>query len=489
MAEGETRVVRPEDGAPPPRSFFGRLRHRDHTQGSLLASVLTLATPSILMSVLGFGLFQMVDLRFLSQLGVDQVAAAGATNQTLRQILMLSIMGLTVASQMLIARSVGQGDIDSAEHVAGQTFLVGGALWALAIVLGFAFAEELVSFVIRDPEVIPLAAIYLRIVFATFGVTAVNQLCASVLAGAGDTTTPMMVTMITTPVAILGEYAFGFGEFGMPRLGIAGIAVGAALGGACGGSVALWALFSGRCRVHLRSRHLRPDWKALRGLLRLAWQPALHMVARSLMVFFFMWLAGRLGGDVQAAYTIGLRIEMLAIMVAFPIANSCATLVGQNLGARDLRRAWQAILTSAAVELAVLWPAALALYLEREPLVALFTSDPVVAEMATDYLVFTSLVLTFYGLYFVAFRTLQAAGDMRSPMLISVGTAVLLGAPTGWILASQADLGARGMWIANFVYAVVNAVLMVGWLLRGHWARAHRGALPTPSPPSQTGGA
>ena len=81
-------------------------------------------------------------------------------------------------------------------------------------------------------------------------------------------------------------------------------------------------------------------------------------------------------------------------------------------------------------------------------------------------------------LYFVAFRTLQAAGDMRSPMLISVTTAVFLGAPAGWWLATQSDYGATGMWIANFAYATVNAIAMVGWLLTGRWARPHLGASP-----------
>jgi Na+-driven multidrug efflux pump len=77
----------------------------------------------------------------------------------------------------------------------------------------------------------------------------------------------------------------------------------------------------------------------------------------------------------------------------------------------------------------------------------------------------------------VAFRTLQASGDMNSPMIISVSTAVFVGAPLGYYLATRTDLGATGMWIANLVYALLNASLMIGWLLTGRWARRH--ALPT----------
>ena len=63
---------------------------------------------------------------------------------------------------------------------------------------------------------------------------------------------------------------------------------------------------------------------------------------------------------------------------------------------------------------------------------------------------------------------------MNSPMIISLSTAALLGAPLGYILATQSDLGATGMWIANLVYAAVNSLLMLGWLLTGRWARRMR---------------
>ena len=214
-----------------------------------------------------------------------------------------------------------------------------------------------------------------------------------------------------------------------------------------------------------------PDRALLRRLVSFSWQPALHMVARTSIVFFFMFLAGRLGSEVQAAYTIGLRLEMLFIMIAFPIANASATMVGQNLGAGDLARSWRSIWVGFGVELAVLWPGAALLFFAREPLVLLFTQDPAVAALASEYLAYSSAILVFYGLYFVSFRALQAAGDMNSPMLISVSVSMLLGAPLGYYLATQSGLGATGMWIGNLIYAIVNTLLTVGWLLVGRWTR------------------
>jgi putative MATE family efflux protein len=461
----------PASAESPTPSWWARIRDRDHTQGNLLVSVAVLSLPQVAMTGLGFGVFQLIDLRFLSQLGEAQVAAAGATNQTLRQILMLFLLGVGVTAQMRIARYVGAGDGDAADHVAGQCFVLGAVIALAALVAGGLFPEACVALVTKDPDVAREAVPYFQILFLAAGATIAMQLFASVLQGAGDATTPMLVSLLVLPVSILAEWVLAFGHFGVPALGIRGIALGAALGTGTGAAIAAWTLLAGRARVHLRARHFEPDWPVLQSLLATAWQPAMHMVARTFMVIFFMALAGRLGGEVQAAYTIGLRIEMLAIMVAFPISNACATLVGQSLGAGNPRRAWRAIFASVGVTMALLWPAALLLYFQRASFVSFFASDPAVAAIATEYLGYSSIVLLFYSVYFVAFRSLQAAGDMRTPMLISIGVVLCVGLPLAYGLAVAVEWGATGMWIANLVNVGVNCMLMVSWLARGHWAK------------------
>ena len=452
-------------------SLLQRLRDRDHMRAGLLGSLLVLALPSALSGLLGGGLFQLVELRFLGLLGPESVAAAGATNQILRQVFFLLTFGVSIASQTWIARYVGQGDVAEAEHAAGQSFLLGAALALAAAVAGSLFAEPLVSLVTGDPAVAAVGVGYLRITLLTLSVFIAGQIFGSVLTGAGDATTPLLVTLITTPVGIGAQWVLAFGHFGAPALGIDGIAWGAAVGGLVGLGVSAWTLLTGRCRVHLRARHFVPDGAALARVLSFAWQPALHFVARSLIVMVFMWLSGRLGGEVQAAYTIGLRLEMIAIMLAFPVANACATLVGQNLGAGDVSRAWRAVRVASGLILGVLAPSAVLVFVFRFDLVGLFTQDPVVAQIAAEYLLYASFQMAFYGLYFIAFRTLQAAGDMNTPMIISVAAAVFVGAPLGFWLSSYTDLGATGMWIANLAYGSVNAVAMLAWLLTGRWAR------------------
>jgi putative MATE family efflux protein len=459
------------DAPPRTRSWWARLREHDPARDGLVRGVVALSVPSILQSVLAFGSYQLGDLYLTGRLGPAAIAAAGATNQTLRQVVFLLLMGLGTAAQMLVARLVGGGRRAEAEHVAGQVLLVGAALWLVTAALGLGLAEPLVRLVARDPAVVALGADFVRIAFPFVATAIFSQLAAAVLLGAGDSYTPMLASFVTTPLALGFEWVLAFGLFGLPPLGMSGIALGGGLGGLAGSWLLARALLRGEGRVRLSLSALRPDPRMLREVLRFSWQPSLHMLARTGITFFFMALAGRLGGEVQAAYTIGQRIEMLAFMVAFPVANACATLVGQNLGAGSLPRAWRAIWVCAAAEVSLMWPAALLLLVARRAVVRAFTDDPAVAELAAEYLAYSSALLFFSGLYFVAFRSLQAAGDMSSPMLISLALAAGLGVPLALALTQRAELGATGMWIANLAYGVANTVVMVAWLLTGRWTR------------------
>ncbi len=300
--------------------------------------MLTLSLPSIATSLVGAGAYQLGDLWLLQRLGTEAVAAATASQQTLRQLVFLVVLGMQTSAQMFVARLSGQRRIAEAEHLAGQALVLGLGLWIATGAVGIACADPLARLLASEPATNEAIALFTRISFLTLIGPIWLQLGSAVLNGAGDTTTPMLASFVMTPVMLLAEWALGFGELGCPRLGLAGIAWGGGLGGLVGAGMIVGALLRGSGRVRLRAAQLVPERRALGQLLSAAWQPGLHMLARTSILFFFTWLAGRLGPDVLAAYGIGVRIEMMAIMIAFPIANACATLVGQNLGANRPER-------------------------------------------------------------------------------------------------------------------------------------------------------
>jgi putative MATE family efflux protein len=466
-------VSEPLEAGEPPRAPTGggrRWRDRDHTRGHLLVSLLVLALPQFAGSLANVG-FQLVDLAFISRLGEAPMAAVIIVNQSLRQLLVMLVMGLSFGSQALIARSVGAGRVDEAEHVAGQLVTLGIMLALVVATLGLAAPELLFSLPGPDPSFFPYGVPYARLVFAlNFGLMG-SMFFSAILAGAGDTTTPLFVMLIQAGVAIAAEWLLIFGNLGAPELGVQGVALGVAAGQITAMSIGLTLLFRGRARVHLRRHHLVPDLSTLRRILALSWPPAVQMMGSVAMIFAFLRLTGQFGENVQAAYAIGLRLGMIAPMLCFPLANGCAVLVGQALGSGNPARAWRAIGVGLLVHGSLMLSFALVLLLFPLEILLLFTDDPAVLEVGVEYLRFTAGSFAAWAFFFVFFRALQGAGDMLVPMAISLASAFLISLPLGYGLAVGLGIGPTGIWIALLTQSVVSTTGTGLWLATGRWAR------------------
>jgi putative MATE family efflux protein len=457
---------------PNPQRTAGRLsgwRDRDHTRGSLVGSLFVLALPMMASSLI-FVAFQLTDLSFLARLGEAPMTAVIIVNQTLRQFVMMLVMGMSFGAQALIARAVGEGDIDRAERIAGQVVVLGGFAALLVACVGLFAAEALFSLPGPDESFRPYGVPYLRLTYLlAFGMMGV-QLFSAILGGAGDTTTPLFVTAIQTGVAVFAEWLLIFGNLGAPELGVQGVALGIATGQVVAMTLGLVVLFRGRSRVHLRRRHLRPDPALLKQVLKLSWPPAIQMATNVAMTFTYLRLAGHFGETVQTAYAIGLRLGMIVPMIGFPLAGAAATLVGQALGSGNPRRAWHAIRVGLLVHGSVLWSFALVLLFFRADVMGLLTSDPEVIAIGTEYLLYLAGAFFAWAFYFVFLRSLQGAGDMLVPMVISLGS-TLLAIPLAITLSLHTDLGRQGLWIAFLTSSWISTLGTGLRVATGRWAR------------------
>ncbi|MBW2266938.1 MAG: MATE family efflux transporter [Deltaproteobacteria bacterium] len=452
----------------PARPAQGRWRGRDHTRAGLLGSLAVLSTPMLASSGLTLA-FQLADLSFLAQLGDAPMAAVIIANQTLRQFVMMLLMGVAFGSQALIARAVGEGDTERAEHVAGQLVLIGAVFSSLVACIGLTIPDLLFRVAGSDPSFAPHGVPYVRLIFSlTFGMAGF-QLFNAILSGAGDTTTPFYVMMVQTLVAISAEWILIFGNLGAPQLGVRGVALGTATGQVLAMAIGFSVLFRGRARIHLRRRHLKPDLVTIRQILKLSWPPSVQMGVQALVVVIYVRLAGGFGESVQAAYAIGLRIGMIGPMLCFPLASACATLVAQALGAGNVPRAWRALRIGLLVHCGIMWLIAWGLFSFRGELMNLLSNDPAVIEVGTEYLLYLAGAFVCWAFYFVFFRALQGAGDMLVPMLISVGVSLVISVPLAHLLSDA--MGRQGLWLA-FLIAVLATAAGTTWrVASGRWIR------------------
>jgi len=464
----------PAPAAPAPIPSVGRSilqafkgEHHDYTTAPLQRAVILLAVPMV-MEMLMESLFAIADVFWVSHLGKEAVAAVGLT-ETLMTLIYAVAIGLSIAAAAVVARRIGEKDPAAASAAAGQTILLGTRI-AVLIGLGMGtFSASLLAAMGAEPAVVAQGGIFTRIMLGGNITVFLIFLINSIFRGAGDPVFSMRTLWLANGLNIvLGPcFIFGLGPF--PRLGIAGAAVATNLGRGTGILYQLWHLAGGRSRITVRLRHLRPDLPVMRSLLRLAGNGmAQFMISMTSWLGLFKILA-MFGSSALAGYTISVRLVVSALMPAWGLSNAAATLVGQNLGAREPGRAEESVNIAVRSNLVFLGSIGLIFLVGAPWIIRAFTADPVVYANGVAALRIASLGFPLFACGMCYQAAFNGAGDTWTPTRLNFYFQWLMQVPLAWALSRGLGLGPIGVYIAVPV-SFAGLALSGGVLFkRGGW--------------------
>jgi Na+-driven multidrug efflux pump len=175
------------------------------------------------------------------------------------------------------------------------------------------------------------------------------------------------------------------------------------------------------------------------------------------------------GSAAVAGYTIGIRIITFTFLPSWGLSNAAATLVGQNLGAREPDRAERSVWVTARYNVILLVSIAVVLIAFAEPIVGIFTTDPEVLRYGVACLRTISYGYGFYAVGWVVVQAFNGAGDTDTPTWISLFCFWLFQLPLAYVLAQTLMLGPDGVFWAAAVAESVLAVVAVVVFRRGTW--------------------
>jgi putative MATE family efflux protein len=293
----------------------------------------------------------------------------------------------------------------------------------------------------------------------------------AVFRGAGDATVAMRSLWIANLVNVVLDPCLIFGLGPFPELGVTGAAIGTTIGRSVGVAYQFRALASGRGRLSIGRRHLRLD----RGLL-------LHLAKVSVggigqfLIATASWLGlvrilVPFGAAALAGYTIAIRIIVVALLPSWGMSNAVATLVGQNLGAGKPERAERSVWLVGLYNMGFLLCVMVAFLCWGEPLIAVFTSDPVVQRLGAQCLRVVSYGYVFYAWGMVLVQAFNGAGDTRTPTWINLGCYWFFQIPLALLLARVLGYGPLGVFAAITVAESVLASVGLAVFRRGAWKR------------------
>ncbi len=426
-----------------------------------------MALPLAAASLLG-AFHTVVDAFWLGKIG-DIALAAPAVNVPLVHLAVLAASALGVAGMAVVSQLTGAGREREAARASGQTLALALGVGVALAAIGVVFAGKLLTLTRVPGAVQPGAVLYLRIVMLGLPAVSLSLAYGAVLRGRGNTTIMLAIQGAANVVNLVLDPILIFGLFGAPRLEVKGAALATLLAQVSGGLLCLYCIRKRRMGLDLGWKELRPNWRAMRGIVHIALPLAVGGVATAIGAVVVQTMVNNLGTTVIGAVIIGDRVIWFVSLPMGAIATATAPIVGQALGAGQVQLARRAVRTGAVLVAAImLLPMVLLTFTGHIVARAFISAPDVVRECRTMFALLPSAAYIF-GVAMAFMSAFHGSGRTRPVMVASLMRVWLFRFPAIYCLAYVAGWHSTGIYagavVGNALYGVVVAWLYVkhGW--------------------------
>jgi putative MATE family efflux protein len=452
------------------KNFFSLVKralkgeHHDYTKGPISEAVILLAVPMILELSLE-SVFAVVDMFFVSGLGQNAIATVGLTESVVTLVYSVGI-GLSTGATAIVARRIGEKDPEAAAHAGAQSILLSVVAAVLFGVAGVLFAEDILKLMGASPEVIQEGTAFAQVLLGGCIVILLLFLINGIFRGAGDAAMAMRSLWIASGINIVLCPIF------IHAFGLKGAAIATVVGRGSGVAYQCFHLFKGSGILKFQARHFTVDLPIVRNILKIAWPASFQFLIGSGSWIILTRLVAETGGTAASAgYQIAFRNFVFFILPAWGLSNAAATLVGQNLGAKELKRAEESVFTTTKYSAVLMTFVTIFLILLAGPIIHVFTQDEVVGNHGIQALRIIGSGFIFYGIAMVMSQALNGAGDTKTPTRINFVCFWLFQTPFAYFLAKGLDLKAAGAMAAIPASQALLALVAWYYFKLGNWKK------------------
>lgn len=433
------------------------------TKGNLWHAIWLMSWPLVLTTVAN-SLVGLVDVQVAGSLDASAQAAVGLAEHVLF-LFMLTIMSIGVGTTALVSRAYGTGNQEEYIKAAGQSFLLSIMLGLVMAFTASLTAQFAISLFTKNQAVVDAGRDYLTAYSFVLIPYSLTIIANAAFRAIGDSKTPLYIVACMTAINIAGDYLTVYYNFPVAslgiKLGIKGLAYAGLAGSIVGAALAFYFLKKSKLAPSLKAL-LPADSEMLKKICKIGIPSAMQRLFWALSVFVIFAVLTLCPNSVQAlaSWAVGMRVEALVFMPLVALSLAVSSIVGQNLGAREFERAYAAGWRVTGIGIAMMFAAALVLYMGADLIASAMTSEPVAKTYTVSYLKINALAEPFLALAMVLGGALQGAGETRTPMLLTLLTNWLIRIPLSYALAISFHMGVNGVWWSMAISILIHGLLM-----------------------------
>ena len=392
----------------------------DMCNGPLLGKIIVFYVPLMLSGVLQL-LFNAADIIVVGQFAGDEALAAVGSTSSLINLLVNVFIGLSVGTNVLVARFYGAGrknELSAMVHTSVLTSLISGAL---LVFVGFFMAKPALTLMGVPEDVIGMSILYIRIYFAGMPVMMAYNFGSAILRAVGDTKRPLYYLFAAGIVNVVLNLIFVV----IFHMSVAGVALATVISQGLSAYLVLRCLAKTPSDYQLKLRLLRIDKDKLLKMIRIGIPAGLQGALFSVSNVLIQSSVNSFGKIAMAGNTAASNIEGFVYTAMNALHQSAISFTGQNFGARKFDRIWRILIICLSLVIGVGLLLGNGAYFAGGTLLRLYTDNP---EAMAFGVLRLSVICTTYclcGMMDVMVGVIRGMGYGIMPMLVSLTGACL----------------------------------------------------------------
>lgn len=405
------------------------------------------------------------ELFLLGRIGIDALAAIAIVLTSVYGLNLSVHGGLINGAIAILSRYAGAKRHDDLNKALGQIFIFAVLVFGVFSFLIYIFLDPILVFFGAKGDVLIMASGYIKIMLLGFLPFSVYTIGMVALRSLGDSVTPLKVIIVMMVFNIILNPIFIVAM----NLGVKGAALSGLVMNIAAAVYYIIIFTNGIHLFRLKWSDFKPDFTLLKMYAGLSLKSIGQGFIGDAGNLAMLKIISAFGNPMIAGYGIGGRLFFYILMFGWPIGNSGALIVGQNLGMKIKERVRQTVVETIKVFGYITVPAALIFIVFARPIVQLFTHDDVVIKYGVYYLRVISVFMPFFGAGLNIQSIFNGAGATGTPTVVTFVSSILVRVPLAMALPLIPALAEYGIFWAVGISMAVYSVIYVVLYNRGRW--------------------
>lgn len=425
--------------------------------------MINMGVPMIISMMLQ-AVYNIVDSAFVANMKeTGEMALNALTLAFPVQMLMVAIgIGTGVGVNALLAKSMGQGDMEKAGKTAGNGVFLMAVIYVVFLLFGMFGTEGYIASQTKNPLIAEMATDYLRICCVwSFGILYFS-LYEKVLQATGKSMYSTIAQITGAVINVILDPILIYGWVGCPKLGVQGAAYATVIGQIASALVGLLLHLKANKEIKNTLSCMRPSARIIKGIYSIGFAAIIAQALMSVMTYLLNVIFVRIGENVVTAYGLYYKIQQFVLFAAFGLRDAITPIVSFNHGMRSKERVKAGVKYGLIYTFGIMMIGFIGLEVFAEPFAGIFGLSGETKALCISAMRIISISYIFAGANIAFQGIFQALDSGMESLIISVCRQFLFVIPIAYVFSEMVLSGVCGIWLMwmSFVIAEVLSVLI-----------------------------